>query len=602
MPQTRDIKYISRDFADFRNELVEFARNYFPDTYNDFSEASPGMMFIEMVSYVATVLGFYQDTQLQETFLQFAKNQNNLYDLAYTMGYRPKVTSVAEVNMEVSQLVDAINVGGNFVPDYNQAAVIFENTQLGSTVGRGTTFLTTKKVDFSFSSSFDPTQVLIEEIDINGLPVTFRLTKTVKAFSGNINTLNVPVTSLERFKTISIEDINIVKVLDIIDSDQNEWVEVPYLAQSTRIVPVDNTQADINRVNQVVQVQEVPRRFITRVKSPSQLEIQFGSGVLGGTDATFTPDPTNVGLGVPSPISRIDYAYDPANFLQNQSYGLAPSNTTLTIRYITGGGVESNVPSNSITTLIGGLIVSSGTDNSQLGTVEFNNPQPAEGGKDGDTVEELRQNSLRSFNEQLRTVTVQDYIVRSLSLPAEFGSIAKVFVSQFEKDSFDNPLAINLYVLAYDQNSNLIEATPTLKDNLRKYLAHYIPLTDSINILDGFVVNVGINYDIITRPNVNSREVLRDCNTALTNYFDVRNWSINQPINLSEVYTLLDKVKGVQSVQNIDAVNLTGGVYSQYEYDILGATRNSVIYPSYDPMIFEVKNPTVDIKGRVISI
>lgn len=602
MAETRDIKYVNRDFSEFKRELVEFAKNYFPETYNDFSEASPGMMFIEMVAYVATVLGFYQDVQLQETFLHYAKNQSNLYDLAYTMGYRPKVTSVAEVELEVSQIVDAVLDGVTFVPNYNQAAVLSENAQVRSTVGRGVDYLTTRRVDFSFSSSYDPTDVIIEEIDNNGLPVTFRLTKKVKAYSGTIKTVSEQVGSLERFKTVTIQDTNIVKVLDIIDSDQNEWVEVPYLGQTTRFVPNQNLGTDMTLVQNVLEVEEVPRRFVTRVKSPTSLEVQFGAGVLGSSDTSFTPDPTNVGIGIPLPISRIDYAYDPANFLQNQSYGLAPSNTTLTIRYITGGGVESNVPSNSITAFVAGNVTSSGTDTSRLNTLEFINRQPAEGGRDGDTVEELRQNSLRSFNEQLRTVTTQDYVVRALSLPSEYGSIAKVHVGQYRRDSKDNPLAINLYVLAYDVNANLIQATETLKSNLRTYLNHYIPATDGINILDAFIVNIEVLYEIVVRPNYNSREVLRECNNVLTDYFNIRKWSINEPINLSQIYTTLDKVKGVQTVQKIQIENKTGGVYSEVEYDIKGATRSNIVYPSYDPMIFEVKNPTVDIKGRVVTL
>ena len=602
MQENRDIKYISRDFTDFKKELVEFAKNYFPDTYNDFSEASPGMMFIEMVSYVATVLGFYQDTQLQETFLQYAKNQNNLYDLAYTMGYRPRVTSVAEVELEISQVVDSRQEGADYVPDYDQVAVIAENSLAGASVGRNQTFLINKKVDFSFSSSFDPTEVLIEDIDTNGIPVSFRISKKVKAYSGTINTATFAIGNLERFKTLTLESPNIVQILDITDSDNNLWYEVPYLGQTTRIVQEANTGLDSNEVYNTLRLEEAPRRFITRVKSPTQLEIQFGAGILGTNDSTFTPDPTNVGMGLPLNVSRLDVAYDPANFLQNQSYGLAPSNTTLTVRYITGGGVEANVPSNTITSLIGADITSAGGDDTNLTTIEVTNPTPAQGGRDGDTIEELRQNSLKSFNEQLRTVTKQDYTVRALSLPAEFGTIGKVFVAQYQKDSTANPLAINLYTLAYNQDNSLIPATITLKENLKNYLAQYIPLTDSVNILDAFVVNVEINYDLTIRPNVNSRDVIRNCNNALIEYFDIRNRSINQPINLAEMYTLLDKIQGVQTVQDIRITNLIGGEYSEIEYDIKGATRNGVVYPSYDPMIFEVKNPTVDIKGRVTNI
>jgi hypothetical protein len=604
MTQDRDIKYINRDFTDYRNQLVEFAKNYFPDTYNDFSEASPGMMFIEMASYVGAVLGFYQDIQLQETFLQYAKNQANLYNLAYTMGYRPRTTSVSEVEVTISQIVDAVQTGSTYVPDYNQAAVIAENAQLLANSNGLVNFLTSRRVDFSISSSYDPTEVLINEIDVNGIPVTFQLTKKVKAYSGTIQTATFNIGALEKFKTITITSPNIVKILDVIDSDTNQWTEVPYLGQDTVFIPQINTAQDQPNVPYSLAVQSVPRRFITRFKNENTLNIQFGPGMLGTSDSTYLPDPTNVGLGVASPVSRIDYAYDPSNFLHNQSYGLAPSNTTLTVRYITGGGVTSNVPANTVTSIVAATITSAGTDSSKLGTnfITVNNPRPAQGGKDGDTVEELRQNSLKSFNEQLRTVTLQDYTVRTLSLPSEYGAIAKVYAGQHQEKASSNPLAINLYVLAYDSNRNLINATDTLKQNLKTYLTQYIPVTDALNIVDAVVVNIGVNYDIIVRPNYNSRDVLQRCTAALIDYFDIRKWSINQPINLSEIYTLLDKIKGVQTVQNVQINNILGNGYSEYEYSIVGATRNGLVFPSYDPMIFEVKIPTADIKGRVVTL
>jgi hypothetical protein len=321
-------------------------------------------------------------------------------------------------------------------------------------------------------------------------------------------------------------------------------------------------------------------------------------------DDVLTPDPTNVGLGTSQGISRIDYAYDPSNFLHTQTYGLAPSNTTLTITYLVGGGVSSNVPANTITNLI-----STVTD--PTNSLTFNNTEAATGGRDGDTVEELRQNSLRAFNEQGRAVTLQDYTVRALSLPAKYGAVSKVYITQDQltnpnssTDSIvdSNPLSLSLYTLAYDLNSNLIIAPTSLKNNLKKYLAEYMILTDAINIKDAFIVNIEVQYDIVVRPNFLGRDVLLQCNTLLLDYFDIKKWNINQPINLSSIYTLLDQIPGVQTVQKIQINNLSGGNYSQYAYDITGATRNNIVYPSYDPMIFEVKFPTTDIKGRITTL
>jgi len=599
MAQDRDIKYTGRDFTDLRSELIEYAKNYFPNTYNDFTPTSPGMMFIEMAAYVGDILSFYQDMQLQETYLQYAKDPVNLFNLAYMMGYRPKITTAAEATIEVSQVVGA--VAGQ--PDWTEALQIGAGIQLSSTTSGQTKFYIDTPIDFTFSSSYDTTDVTVESISGTS-PDQFRLTKTRKAYSGEVKTITQQITTAEKFKTVVIDDISIIGILSIKDSNNNTWYEVPFLGQDTVFVDDDNNSSDSSLVPYNLVLQKVPRRFTTRLTATGQLQIQFGAGITGQSDEVLTPDPTNVGLGTSQGISRIDYAYDPSNFLYTQTYGLAPSNTTLTINYLVGGGVTANVPANTITNLISTVV-------DPTNSLTFNNPEAASGGKDGDTVEELRQNSLRAFNEQGRAVTLQDYTVRALSLPSRYGSIGKVYITQDQltnpnstTDSIvdSNPLSLSLYALAYDINKNLIQTSPTLKDNLKKYLAEYMTLTDAINIKDAFVVNIEVQYDIITKPNFLGRDVLLQCNTLLQDYFDIRKWNINQPIDMSSIYTLLDQVPGVQTVQKVQINNLSGGNYSQYAYDINGATRNNVVYPSYDPMIFEVKFPTTDIKGRITTL
>ena len=610
MAQDRDIKYVNRDFGDFRSQLIEYAKNYFPDSYNDFSPTSPGMMFIEMAAYVGDVLSFYQDTQLQETYIQHAKNPTNLYNLAYMMGYRPKITSPSEVNVTVSQLVGA--VGGN--PNWNEALKIPANTRLKATTSGQVNFLINKPVDFTFSSSYDDTFVGVETLDITGTPSTFRLTKTANAVSGEVKTVTQAITSVEKFKTITIDDTDIIGVLSITENNGNTiWYEVPFLGQDTVFIDNTNTAPDSQVVPYSLTLQRVPRRFVTRFTSTGQLQIQFGAGITGQDDSVITPDPTNVGFGSIQGVSRIDYAFDPSNFLSTKSYGLAPSNTTLTIKYLVGGGVAANTPANSVNTLIGygGAVLDSLGNTTRVSSVTFNNTEAASGGRDGDTVDELRENSLRAFNEQGRAVTLQDYTVRALSMDSRYGSIAKIYITQDQltnpnsaTDSIvdSNPLSLSLYMLAYDNNKNLTTATSTLKSNLKTYLSEYMVLTDALNIKDAFVVNIGVNFDIIVRPNFIGRDVLLSCTNLLQDYFDIAKWNINQPINVSSIYTLLDQVKGVQTVQKVEIVNNVGDTYSQYAYDIKGATRNNIVYPSYDPMIFEVKYPNIDIKGRITTL
>jgi hypothetical protein len=606
MAQDRDIKYINKDFGDFRTQLIEYAKNYFPDSYNDFTPTSPGMMFIEMAAYVGDILSFYQDTQLQETYLQHAQNPTNLYNLAYTMGYRPKITTVAEVDVEVSHIVPSNQFGE---PDWSQALKIPANTRLKSTIGGQVNFYIEKAIDFSYSSSYDPTSITIEEVDLQtGEPVLFLLSKTAKAISGEVKTVTETIGSAEKFKTITIDDTAIVGVLSITENEGNTvWHEVPFLGQDTVFVEETNVNSDAGRVPYSLTLQKVPRRFVSRFTSTGQLQLQFGAGITGQDDSIITPDPTNVGMGNNQGLSRIDYAYDPSNFLSTKAYGLAPSNTTLEIKYLVGGGVTSNIPANSLNTVVGfGGAFTDPTD-----SLTFNNPKAAAGGRDGDTIEELRQNTMRAFNEQSRAVTLQDYTIRALAMPSTFGSIAKVYVTQDQLTSPNskadsivdsNPLSLSMYILAYDNESKLVAPTDTLRKNLKTYLSQYMLLTDALNLKDAFVVNIGVEFDIIARPNYSGRDVLLACTNRLKDYFNISKWNINQPINLSSLYTLLDQEKGVQTVQNVKIVNNAGGVYSQYAYDVEGATKSNVVYPSYDPMIFEVKFPDTDIKGRITTL
>jgi hypothetical protein len=596
MNQERDIKYIGRDFNSFKEQLINLTKNYFSDTYNDFSPTSPGMMFIEMVAYVGDVLSFYQDIQLQETFLQYAKDPKNLFNMAYTLGYRPKISSVSETIVEVKQVIDADSTDP-LIPDWTQALTVLENTQLRGSTVNSPIFNIPVVIDFSFSSSLDPTLVTVEDYDTGtGNPISYGLTKTTKAFSGEIVTVTRTFTDPEKFTTITIEDTDIVGILDIVDSEENIWYEVPYLGQETIFTQERNISTDQDKVYNTLALIKTPRRFVSRFNPNGNLNIQFGAGIYESEDSEIIPSPANVGLGTNTGISRLDYTYDPSNFLYTKSYGLAPSNTTLTVRYLKGGGIQSNIPANTLT-----QIQSIQVDKPEyLENLTFTNINTATGGSDGDTVEDIRQSIFRSFNEQGRVVTLQDYEVRSYSMPPTLGSVSKVFATQSTRgSSLSGVNSISLYVLSYDQNRNFSTATDTLKDNLRTYLSAYKTLTDILEIKDAFIINIGVEYDIITYPNIVVRDVLLKCNNALSEYLSNNKAQINQPINLANLYLVLDKIKGVQTVKSIKIVNKVGGQYSNIAYDIQGSTKDNVVYPSLDPSIFEIKFPDEDIKGRV---
>lgn len=618
MADRKDIKYLNRDFNSFKTALIDYTKTYFPTTYNDFSPSSPGMMVMEMAAYVGDVLSFYLDNQVQETYLQYARQTNNLFELAYMFNYKPKVTGVATTTLSVYQLVPSILSGSTYLPDFNYALRIERNASVTSTLVGVPSFITQDSVDFSVSSSSDPTEITVYQISA-GNPTFYLLKKDVKAISATINTTTFSFGSPQQFPTVTINNNRIIGVLDIVDSEGNEWYEVDHLAQDTIYKTLKNTNPnDPNNYQNVgdapylLQLEQIQRRFITRFINSGSLQLQFGAGNYNDIDETIIPNPDNVGLGLPFGQSKLTTAYSPTNFIFTNTYGIAPSNTTLTVRYLTGGGATANVPSNTLTQISGDMKflvnnLNPTTANTMFASLSVNNLEAADGGSDGDSIEELRQNTISNYSTQLRTVTQDDYLIRALSMPPQYGDIAKAYIEPTKLENLgigEIPSVLDLYILTYNINGNLNTASSTVKQNLSTYLSQYRVIGDSIRIKDAFIINIGVNFDIIVLPDYNNNDVLNNCILELQNYFDIRKWQINQPIILRDLYILLDRVEGVQTVKNIKVTNKVGTSlgYSQYGYSIDGATYNNVVYPSLDPSIFEVRYPNQDIQGRVVPL
>jgi hypothetical protein len=618
MATIKDIKYLNKDFTELRSSLVNYAKTYFPTTYNDFTPASPGMMFMEMAAYVGDVLSFYLDNQFQETYLQYARQTNNLYELAYMFGYKPNVTGVALVDISFYQQVPAILSGSSYVPDFNYTLYIEPNARVTSNLNSNISFLVEDPIDFSVSSSGDPTEVTIYQI-AGSTPQSFLLKKNRKSISSNINQKQYTFDEPVQFVTVDLSDENIIGILDCFDSDSNQWYEVDYLAQDTIYKSIKNTNTNDPYLSQyqgdtpyLLQLEQVQRRFVTRFIDSGSLQIQFGAGTATDKDEEIIPNPDNVGLGLPFEKDRLTVAYSPNNFTFTRTYGIAPSSTTLTFRYLTGGGVSANVPSNDLTQLTSttrflNSNLDPNTANSIFASLAVTNPEAASGGGSGDTEEEIRQNSSANFASQQRTVTQDDYLVRTLAMPAKYGTVAKAYIEPTKAQTIsagESNSILDLYVLSNDSNGYLTTASPALKQNIITYLSQYRMVNDSINIKDGFIINIGVNFEIILLPNYNNNQVLTACILALQDYFKVSNWQINQPIILRNVYIILDRIEGVQTVKTVDIVNKVGVNlgYSPYAYDITGATANNVIYPSLDPSIFEVKYLNTDIQGKVVPL
>jgi len=663
----RDINYLGKDFVAFRNNLIEYTKTYFPNTYNDFNETSPGMMFIEMASYLGDVLGYYTDAALKESFIQFATDEANVYTLANMLGHKPKITSPAVTTLSVYQLCKATNDGE---VDTKYLLRINEGLVVGSSSNRNIKFRTIEALDFNDASDREISVYSVS--DITNKPDYFLVKKYIQAISADVKEVTKTVGSSQAFYTIDLSsDTNIISIESVVDNNGNKWYEVPYLAQEMVYIDypnVDEYDPDLAQFKETVpyilKLLKTNRRFVTKVNEDLTMTLTFGGGDSSYSDELIVPSVKNVGLGLNNSISRIGESYDPTNFLKTTTYGQAPSNTTLTIRYLIGGGVESNVPSGDLTTVVG-ISFDNDESNSIMDTdravyefakssIAVENETPATGGKGADTIEEIREGALAAFGSQNRAVTAKDYQIRSLSMSPKYGAIAKVFAvsdntlngnspesilnSTSNLDEFTeivkgiiqtnsvermkttqikdliknfaeknaknsemaNPFAINLYSLGYDADGRLTQLNRAVKENLKTYINEYRILTDGINIIDGFIINVGVNFEISVYKNYSQREILLNCINELKSMFNIDNWQFNQPIYISDIEVTLASIEGVASVRNVEIVNKCGGTYSTNSYNISAATKNKIVYPSLDPSVFEVRFPDKDIKGKVV--
>ena len=601
MKVEKDIQYLGKDFSQFRKNLVEFTRQYFPDKYTDFNESSPGSLFIELAAYVGDVLSYYADTNLRESLLHQAQERGNIFDLANSLGYKPNNSVPAYVDLDVYQLVPAIGVGDNVRPDFTYALSIKSGMQVQSSVGTSE-FRTLDDVDFGFSSSFNPTEVTIfESDDSTKLPIYYLLKKKARAVSGTVKTVNFTFTSPVAYDKVVLSDANVIEIISVTESDGDAWTEVPYLAQDTVFEEIPNlAENDPDFVQyrssspSLLKLKKTAKRFITKTRSDNKTEIQFGAGVSSNNDEEVIPNPDNVGNGLSGVRRSVNVDIDPSNFLFTRTYGQAPANTTLTVTYTVGNGISDNVVSGTIINIKNiqynddvNASLNAGLLNFVKTTVAVNNSEPATGAANADSLQDIKNNTLANFATQNRLVTRDDYIIRSYSMPAKFGSIAKAYIvpddqitqQDLIESRIPNPLAMNMYVLGYNSSKQLTELNPAIKENLKTYLNYYRILTDAINIKDAFIINIGLDFEISVLTNYNSNEVLVNCINKLQEYFNIDRWQINQPIIKSEITNLLGNVRGVQNIVAVQFKNLvdSDAGYSGNVYDLPSATKKGII-------------------------
>ena len=592
-----------------------------------------------MASYVGDVMSYYVDSQFKESLLGYSEELRTLYAMAQTFGYKPRLTAPSQVTLDIFQLVPAKGTASSIEPDYDYAL----NIPVGARVetSDGVTFRTIQGCDFRYNNTTSsPRVTTVFETDSNDSPTFYLLKKQVQAQSGAITSEDFTFTGAKKYSRIKLSNTSIIDIISVVDSDGNNWNEVDSLAQDTVFDEVENNSNNdpglvqySDDVPYLLKLKRVSRRFTIYRRPDGKTELRFGAGVSDNADEEIIPNPDNVGSNLADSPSKIYETFDPSNFLKTKTYGLAPSNTTLTISYQYGGGIQDNVGVDEINKIAGITLEINSTSLSQsvLDTVKqsvrISNPEASSGGLGAESVEELRENIKAYFQAQGRAVTKEDYIIRTYALPDKYGNIAKAYIVQDDQLSgtpqstyeitqedvgkplseiqtrIPNPLALNLYVLGYNSNKQLSIVNRAVKENLKTYLSRFRPITDAVNIKNAYVINIGVDYQIITKANYSQDQVIALVNERILEFFNIDRWQINQPIVLSDLGYEISLVDGVASVTDIKILNKyeTSEGYSGNGYDVDGALKNGILYPSLDPSIFELRFPLKDIRGQGVG-
>ena len=624
-----NVNYTSKDFSTIKADLIEYTKAYFPDTYKDFNETSPGMMLIELSSYVGDVLSYYIDYNYKENLIATATEKRNVRRLSEFLGYKVPNKTPSVVRLKVTTTIDAKADG---TPDYGQApSSIDSGLQIASSVDSQILFETTSEIDFTSSGSGDPS-ISAPTLDSNGEAESYTLTRYVRAVSGQTKTKSFTITNPTKFLELDLGEDDIVEVLSCTDSSALTWYEVDYLAQekvlnqthysddATRDSAYDQGDATDSLstipVPYVAEYIKTNKKFISKFDEDTQTyKVCFGNGLFRFSNSGSNVDSVEqVGVTINgNNLADIPGAIG-STIGNNLNLGETPANTIMTFSYRVGGGATSNVQAGELTNI----------NNAPDGvTISVTNDEPSVGGTDGQTVDEIKNNASAFFATQLRCVTKEDYTARIQSIPTKFGSIAKAYVERLDGGT------LLVSTLSYNQNKQLVQTPQLILQNIATYLNQFRMINDIVdfgftlndNLFSGYIINFGVNFKVNVDRRFNPTEVKLNVIQTIKDFFKVEKMQFRQSININDLqYNILglDGVIGIKELilfQDGNDEYASGRKLYYYKGDgeVIGddnnygfqfnfneALQDGIYRPSISPAVFELKNPNQDIYGKVI--
>ena len=630
-----NINYTSKDFSTIKADLIEYTKSYFPNTYKDFNETSPGMMLIELTSYVGDVLSYYIDYNYKENVLATATEKRNVRRLAEFLGYKTPNSTPSVVRLKVTHAVGV--AGDDKDPDLSNLPLIPKGLQISSNVDSELIFETTGEIDFSISGSPDVPPISAPTLDENGLANGYTLTRYVRAVSGETKTKSFTITSPTKFLELDLDESDVIEIIDCTDSAGHKWYEVDFLAQEkilkethynndgTRDTAYDQGDADTGlsqiSIPYTLDYINTNKKFVEKFDTDTNTtKLMFGNGLYkfnvtgsSGTSIFSTLEQAGLTLNGQA-VESINATLNNLISTNNINLGETPSNTVLTIRYRVGGGATSNAQVGELTNVL-----------NSTEDITITNDDPATGGTDGQTVDEIRNNANAFFASQLRCVTREDYQARILNLPAKFGNIAKCYVERI-----DDQGGLFVSSLSYNQNKQLVQTPTLVLQNIMHYLNQYRMINDALDfgfelnssVFSGYYANFGVKFIVNADRRFNPSDVKIKVIDIIKDFFKIEKMQFRQPINMNDLqYHILglDGVIGIRELNLFQDDGSTDGIGRQlyyyqangtpydgndssygFQYNFNEANENGIIKPSITPCVFELRNPNRDIYGKVI--
>lgn len=601
----RLIKYLGLGYDNFIKDQLEWAKIYFPENSKDLeNKASSGRMMLDLNAFVGDVLSFYIEDRFRNSNLITANDLTAIVNNAESLGSKfngpAAANGITNFYLEVPATTGS---AGNHLPDMRYA-INFRNVQLQNT--NGIVFEALEDVNFSQVNISSSVNFVVSKRAGDGTPQRFVIKTSKRVMAGKTQTETFSVSEFMPFRSVSLSNKNVLQILSVTDGEGNVWSEVDYLVQDLIFEGVKNTFTDNEDVPYTLKVRSVPRRFIKKTEPKTGVTtLTFGNGKVTDVGNTIVPDPALIALDLKGKLTFPTTAIDPQNFITSRTLGLSPYSTTLTVKVRTGGGKITNTSENSLTSITSkesdfsatGLSVSE--LNNTLSSFSTRNTLPILDGDDAETIQEIKQNASAYFAAQNRVNTREDYIARTMSMPAIFGKVFRVYpIASCEHDG-----GVQLYVISKNAQNQLTTPSVTMKNNLKNYLNQFTRMNQSIDILNGKIINIGVEYTIVAQPGYNKSKVKLDTLLKIKDYFDVSKWQLNQPILIDEIKCLIKDTEGVIAISDFKVVNkanvVNGNSYSSEVYDMSGNMKNNIIF-GIPNGLFEIKYPDIDVKAGAI--